>query len=98
MQAKLNLNRCQMAAIISQLTANKRARAKRIKNTVPIDKSVYVLPPFDPVFDPFVHNRYLKAVKSKEEQILQQQITLQIQQMHTVQRINETKVPNQDDL
>jgi hypothetical protein len=30
-----------MAAIISQLTANKRAREKRIRTAVTIDKSVY---------------------------------------------------------
>jgi hypothetical protein len=109
-----------MAAIISQLAANKRARAKRIKNTIPIDKSVYLLPPFDPSFDPTgrscflakfskdrsflhvlsvnwsiflvlspinlacklyhtVHNKYLKAVRVRQEH-LQQQIIFKQQQ------------------
>ena len=49
-----------MAAIISQLAANKRNRAKRIRETIPIDRSVYVLPPFDARFDPTIHNKYIK--------------------------------------
>jgi hypothetical protein len=79
-----------MAAIISQLAANKRARAKRIKNTIPIEKSVYFLPPFDPAFDPCVHNKYMKAVRIKQElqhqqmlhQHYQQQLLLQQQSIY----------------
>ena len=49
-----------MAAIVSQLAAANRRRKANKKNTIPIDKSVYVLPPFDPCFKPEVHNRYIK--------------------------------------
>ncbi len=69
--------RSKMAAIISQLAANKRARAKRIKNTIPIEKSVYFLPPFDPAFDPCVHNKYLKAVHVRQEHLHQQRLVQQ---------------------
>ena len=81
-----------MAAIISQLTANKRERAKRLKNTVPIDKSVYLLPPFDPTFDPLVHNKYLKAVRVRREHQEQQQINIRIQEQQRIQRTHKTKV------
>ena len=49
-----------MAAIVSQLAAANRRRKANKKNHVPIDKSVYVLPPFDPCFKPEVHNRYIR--------------------------------------
>lgn len=51
-----------MAAIISQMAANKRARQKGRKHIIPPDKCVYTLPPFDPCFDPIVHNKYVKAM------------------------------------
>ena len=75
-----------MAAIISQLAANKRARAKRIKNTIPIEKSVYFLPPFDPAFDPCLHNKYMKAVRSRQEQLQQQILYQQHQQQLLLQQ------------
>ena len=75
-----------MAAIISQLAANKRARAKRIKNTIPIEKSVYFLPPFDPAFDPCLHNKYMKAVRSRQEQLQQQIFYQQHQQQLLLQQ------------
>ena len=47
-----------MAAIISQMAANKRARQKNAHHyIVGSDKCVYTLPPFDPCFDPLVHNK-----------------------------------------
>ena len=46
-----------MAAIISQIAANKRARAKAQHLAVASDKCVYEIPPFDPCFDPLVHNK-----------------------------------------
>jgi len=49
-----------MAAIVSQLAAANRRRKANKKNHVSIDKSVYVLPPFDPCFKPEVHNRYIR--------------------------------------
>ena len=49
-----------MAAIVSQLAAANRRRKANKKNAIPIEKSVYVLPPFDPCFKPEVHNRYIK--------------------------------------
>ena len=50
-----------MAAIISQMAANKRARKAGLKNVIPPEKCVYILPPFDPCFDPTVHNKYIRA-------------------------------------
>ena len=58
-----------MAAIISQMAANKRARQKRGKRLVPPDKSVYTLPPFDPCFDPMLHNKYIKSVALKTNKL-----------------------------
>ena len=49
-----------MAAIIAQLAAANRKRKARAKNTLPTDKSNYVLPPFDPCFEAKKHNRYLR--------------------------------------
>ena len=49
-----------MAAIVSQLAAANRRRKANKKNNIPIEKSVYVLPPFDPCFKPEVHNRYMR--------------------------------------
>ena len=49
-----------MAAIIAQLAAANRKRKARAKNTLPTEKSNYVLPPFDPCFEPKKHNRYLR--------------------------------------
>ncbi len=56
-----------MAAIISQIAANKRARQKGGLGVAEVssDKSVYTLPPFDPCFDPLVHNKYIRAVEQK---------------------------------
>ena len=54
-----------MAAIVSQLAAANRRRKANKKNHVPIDKSVYVLPPFDPCFKPEVHNRYIRHKQAK---------------------------------
>ena len=75
-----------MAAIISQLAANKRARAKRIKNTIPIEKSVYFLPPFDRAFDPCIHNKYMKAVRSRQEHLQQQILHQKHQQQLLLQQ------------
>jgi hypothetical protein len=50
-----------MAAIISQLAAQKRARAKAgNSHNISSDKCVYSIPPFDPCFDPKVHNKYVR--------------------------------------
>ena len=48
-----------MAAIISQMNANRRAREKGLAGhcIISSDKCVYTLPPFDPCFDPLVHNK-----------------------------------------
>ena len=56
-----------MAAIISQIAANKRARAKCPRASVPSDKCVYTLPPFDPCFDPLIHNRYCRSMALKKQ-------------------------------
>lgn len=48
-----------MAAIIAQITREARARKIRIKKTLPINRSNYVLPPFKDHFDPSRDNRYL---------------------------------------
>jgi hypothetical protein len=56
-----------MAAIISQMAANKRARQKGRKHIIPPEKCVYILPPFDPCFDPLVHNKYMKAMSLKAQ-------------------------------
>ena len=56
-----------MAAIISQIAANKRARAKQAHLAVSSDKCVYHLPPFDPCFDPLVHNKFMRAMAMKKE-------------------------------
>ena len=40
-----------------QIAANKRARAKAQHLAVASDKCVYEIPPFDPCFDPLVHNK-----------------------------------------
>ncbi len=29
------------------------------------DKCVYTLPPFDPCFDPLVHNKYMRAMEQR---------------------------------
>ncbi len=52
-----------MAAIISQLAAQKRAREKQFGiggGVIGPDKCVYSLPPFDAHFDPKVHNKYMR--------------------------------------
>ncbi len=55
-----------MAAIISQMAANKRLRQKGIGGLcVSSDKCVYTLPPFDPCFDPLVHNKYMRAMEQR---------------------------------
>ena len=46
-----------MAAIIAQITRANRERKR--KKTYEIQKCMYDLPPFDPHFDPLVHNKYL---------------------------------------
>ena len=56
-----------MAAIISQIAANKRARAKNQRASVSSDKCVYVIPPFDPCFDPVVHNKYCRSIFLKKQ-------------------------------
>ena len=56
-----------MAAIISQIAANKRARAKNKKFSVSSDKCVYSIPPFDPCFDPVVHNKYCRSMFLKKQ-------------------------------
>ena len=56
-----------MAAIISQIAANKRARAKSAYLAVSSDKCVYDIPPFDPCFDPLVHNKFMRAMAIKKQ-------------------------------
>ena len=56
-----------MAAIISQIAANKRARAKNQRASVSSDKCVYLIPPFDPCFDPVVHNKYCRSMYLKKQ-------------------------------
>ena len=56
-----------MAAIISQIAANKRARAKAQHLAVASDKCVYEIPPFDPCFDPLVHNKFMRAMAIKKQ-------------------------------
>ena len=46
-----------MAAIIAQITRAKRERDK--KKTYQTEKCMYHLPPFDPHFEPMVHNKFL---------------------------------------
>ena len=64
-----------MAAIISQIAANKRARAKSAHLEVSSDKCVYPLPPFDPCFDPLVHNKFMRAMLMKKEFELEKFVT-----------------------
>ena len=64
-----------MAAIISQIAANKRARAKSAHLEVSSDKCVYHLPPFDPCFDPLVHNKFMRAMLMKKEFELEKFVT-----------------------
>ena len=59
---KKSKKKLKMAAIISQMAANKRARLKNNKRIIPAEKCVYFLPPFDERFDPTVHNKYIKAI------------------------------------
>ncbi len=55
-----------MAAIISQMAANKRLRQKGLSGLcVSSDKCVYSLPPFDRCFDPRVHNKYVRAMEQR---------------------------------
>ena len=56
-----------MAAIISQIAANKRARAKNQRASVSSDKCVYAIRPFDPCFDPVVHNKYCRSIFLKKQ-------------------------------
>ena len=56
-----------MAAIISQIAANKRARAKNQRASVSSDKCVYLIPPFDPCFNPVVHNKYCRSMYLKKQ-------------------------------
>lgn len=60
-----------MAAIIAQITREARARKIRIKRTLPIYRSNYVLPPFKDHFDPSRDNKYLmeKYLFEKREKI-----------------------------
>ena len=57
-----------MAAIISQIAANKRARAKNHRSSVSSDKCVYSIPPFDPCFNPVVHNKYCRSMALLKKQ------------------------------
>lgn len=69
-----------MAAIISQLAAKRaRQRAGLLEPDVPIEKSVYVLPRFDPAFDPEKHNRYVRIRTARLVSIDQQRKRLERQ-------------------
>jgi hypothetical protein len=46
-----------MAAIIAQITKANRERKR--KKTYETTKCMYDLPPFDPHFDPMIHNKYM---------------------------------------
>ena len=53
-----------MAAIAARSTRQQRERSKSIvernwKN-IETSKSLYILPPFDPHFDPTVHNKFIR--------------------------------------
>ena len=52
-----------MAAIVSQLAAANRRRKANKKHHIPIEKCVYVLPPFDPCFKPEVECLHLHIDK-----------------------------------
>lgn len=49
-----------MAAIVSQLAAANRKRKANKTKEIPIEKSVYKLPPFDPCFKAELHNNYVR--------------------------------------
>ena len=49
-----------MADIINEVAVNKHARAKNQRVSVANDKCVYTIPPFDPCFNPVVHNKYCR--------------------------------------
>nr|XP_040581202.1 uncharacterized protein LOC121129552 [Lepeophtheirus salmonis] len=69
-----------MAAIISQMAANKRARQKRNVCEIHSDKCVYNIPPFDRTFDPFIHNKYLRSKKLMEDRISKNQVRIAIEE------------------
>ena len=55
-----------MAAIIAQMSLRNRERKKRRaalgrKAETDSDKCVYTIPPFDRCYDPFIHNKYVRA-------------------------------------
>jgi hypothetical protein len=64
-----------MAAIVSKLAAANRKRKANKQYHIPIEKSVYVLPPFDPCFKPEVHNRY---IRTKQTQLAHQELMTNI--------------------
>ena len=53
-----------MAAIAAQVTRQQRERSKSIHErnfkNIETSKSLYSLPPFDPRFDPSVHNKFVR--------------------------------------
>lgn len=64
-----------MAAIAAQVTRQQRERSKSIHErnwkNVETSKSLYSLPPFDPRFDPSVHNKFVRnKMMNKEDAFL----------------------------
>jgi len=49
-----------MAAIIAQIARRRRENAAPRRKKYEISKCLYDLPPFDPHFDPLLHNNYSK--------------------------------------
>ncbi|XP_023326920.1 uncharacterized protein LOC111700276 [Eurytemora carolleeae] len=66
-----------MAAIIAQMTRQNRERAK--KKRYESAKCMYELPPFDPHYDPKIHNKYMARrqayIKQEAERQLLEEIT-----------------------
>ena len=68
-----------MAAIAAQITRQHRERAKSIHErnwkNIETSKSLYSLPPFDPRFDPSIHNKFVRnKIMNKEDEILMRKI------------------------
>ena len=65
-----------MAADIAQMNLRNRARIQRLreKKNYSTSKCLYKLKPFDPKFNPIVHNKYLAARDKKKDGLIEAEV------------------------
>lgn len=80
-----------MAAIIAQITRAKRERDK--KKVYTGAKCMYQLPPFDPHFDPMVHNKYfVRRAAWRERQEERKQLEQEVLELLREEREREASL------